>query len=106
PLEVRTAGLVLISSQTLVTAGRDGQVKQQVYHPAPRLPGLLRALYRINSIRAGLYGAAASSYGDAFAQASRTATDTTARRITGQIATTYTQGGAQLRSEERRVGKA
>src|SRR3989449_6207060 len=95
-LEVRTAGLVLISSQNLVTAGRDGQIKQQVYHPAPRLPGLLRALYRINSIRAGLYGAAASSYGDAFAQASRTATDTTARRITGQLATAYTQGGAQL----------
>src|SRR3989449_752879 len=95
-LEVRTAGLALISSQNLVTAGRDGQIKQQVYHPAPRLPGLLRALYRINSIRAGLYGAAASSYGDAFAQASRTATDSTARRITGQLATAYTQGGAQL----------
>src|SRR3989449_5587159 len=95
-LEVRTAGLVLISSQNLVTAGRDGQIKQQAYHPAPRLPGLLRALYRINSIRAGLYGAAASSYGDAFAQASRTATDSTARRITGQLATAYTQGGAQL----------
>jgi len=95
-LEVRTAGLVLISSQNLVTAGRDGQIKQQVYHPAPRLPGLLRALYRINSIRAGLYGAAASSYGDAFAQVSRTATDSTARRITGQMATAYTQGGAQL----------
>ncbi|HLQ58439.1 MAG TPA: PQQ-binding-like beta-propeller repeat protein [Gemmatimonadales bacterium] len=95
-LEVRAAGLVLISSQNLVIAGRDGQIKQQVYHPAPRLPGLLRALYRINSIRAGLYGAAASSYGDAFAQASRTATDSTARRITGQLATAYTQGGAQL----------
>src|SRR3989449_492626 len=95
-LEVRTAGLVLISSQNLVTAGRDGQIKQQAYHPAPRLPGLLRALYRINSIRAGLYGAAALSYGDAFAQASRTATDSTARRITGQLATAYTQGGAQL----------
>jgi len=71
-------------------------VKQQVYYPAPQLPGLLRALYRINSIRAGLYGAAASAYGDAFAQASRNATDSNARRITGQIATAYSQGGAQL----------
>jgi hypothetical protein len=75
---------------------RTGQVKQQVYHPAPQLPGLLRALYRINSIRAGLYGAAASSYGDAFAQMSRQATDTTAKRITNQLATAYSQGGAQL----------
>ena len=95
-LEVRPSGLVLISSQNLVLVGRDGQIKQQVYNPAPQLPGLLRALYRINSIRAGLYGAAASAYGDQFAQVSRTATDTTAKRITGQLANAYAQGGAQL----------
>jgi len=95
-MEIRPAGLVLISPQNLVVVARDGQVKQQVYYPAPQLPGLLRALYRINSIRAGLYGAAASAYGDAFAQASRSATDSNARRITGQIATAYSQGGAQL----------
>jgi outer membrane protein assembly factor BamB len=95
-MEMRPAGLVLIAPQNLVIVARDGQVKQQVYYPAPQLPGLLRALYRINSVRAGLYGAAASAYGDAFAQASRTATDSTARRLTGQLATAYTQGGAQL----------
>jgi hypothetical protein len=95
-LEARPSGLVLISSQNLVLVGRDGQIKQQVYNPAPQLPGLLRALYRINSIRAGLYGAAASAYGDQFAQVSRTANDTTAKRITGQLATAYSQGGAQL----------
>ena len=95
-LELRPAGLVLISPQNLVVVGRDGQVKQQIYNPAPQLSGLLRALYRINAVRAGLYGAAASAYGDAFAQASRNATDTSARRITGQMATAYTQGGAQL----------
>src|SRR5881392_1127841 len=95
-MEIRPAGIVLIAPQNLVVVTRDGQVKQQVYYPAPQLPGLLRALYRINAVRAGLYGAAASAYGDAFAQASRNATDTTARRITGQIATAYSQGGAQL----------
>ena len=95
-LEIRSAGLVLIAPQNLVLLGRDGQIRQQVYNPAPQLPGLLRALYRINSVRAGLYGAAASAYGDAFAQASRQATDTTARRITGQLAAAYSQGGAQL----------
>src|SRR5437899_8007252 len=95
-MEIRSAGIVLISPQNLVVVTRDGQVKQQVYNPAPQLPGLLRALYRINAVRAGLYGAVASSYGDAFAQMSRNATDSTARRITGQMATAYTQGGAQL----------
>ena len=95
-MEIRPAGIVLIAPQNLVVVARDGQVKQQVYYPAPQLPGLLRALYRINAMRVGLYGAAASAYGDAFAQASRTATDSNARRITGQLATAYSQGGAQL----------
>ncbi|HEY3279410.1 MAG TPA: PQQ-binding-like beta-propeller repeat protein, partial [Gemmatimonadales bacterium] len=95
-MEIRAGGIALISPQNLVIMTRDGQVKQQVYHPAPQLPGLLRALYRINSVRAGLYGAAASAYGDAFAQASRQATDSNAKRLTGQLATAYSQGGAQL----------
>ncbi len=95
-MEIRPAGLVLVSPQNLVVVARDGQVKQQAYYPAPQLPGLLRALYRINAVRAGLYGAAASAYGDAFAQASRQATDSNARRFAGQLATAYSQGGAQL----------
>jgi outer membrane protein assembly factor BamB len=95
-LELRPGGLVLSSSQNLVVLGRDGQVKQQIYHPAPQLPGLLRALYRIQSVRAGLYGAAASAYGDAFAQAARQSNDTTAKYVYNQLATAYTQGGAQL----------
>ena len=103
-IELRPAGIVLISSQNLVIVARDGQIKQQVYHPAPQLPGLLRALYRINAVRAGLYGAAASAYGDAFAQASRNATDTTAKRITGQLATAYSQGGAQLSGYSQQAG--
>jgi len=95
-MEIRAGGLVLMSPQNLVVVARDGTVKQQVYYPAPQLPGLLRALYRINAIRAGLYGAAASAYGDAFAQASRQATDSNAKRFAGQLATAYSQGGAQL----------
>ncbi|MDP3911369.1 MAG: PQQ-binding-like beta-propeller repeat protein [Gemmatimonadales bacterium] len=95
-MEIRPAGIVLIAPQNLVVLGRDGTVQHQVYHPAPQLPGLLRALHRINAVRAGLYGAAASAYGDAFAQASRSATDTTAKRVTGQLAAAYTQGGRQL----------
>ncbi len=102
-MEIRAAGIVLIAPQNLVIIARDGQVKQQVYYPAPQLPGLLRALYRINAVRAGLYGAAASAYGDAFAQASRTATDSNARRLTGQLATAYSQGGAQLTGYSRQA---
>ncbi|HVH66838.1 MAG TPA: PQQ-binding-like beta-propeller repeat protein [Gemmatimonadales bacterium] len=103
-MEIRPSGIVLIAPQNLVIVTRDGQVKQQVYYPAPQLPGLLRALYRINSVRAGLYSAAASAYGDAFAQASRQSTDPNAQRITAQMATAYTQGGKQLEGYSKQAG--
>ncbi|HYF39769.1 MAG TPA: hypothetical protein VD930_08785, partial [Gemmatimonadales bacterium] len=46
-------------------------------------------------------GAAASAYGDAFAQASRRANDPAARQITQELATAFTQGGAQLQGYAR-----
>jgi outer membrane protein assembly factor BamB len=100
-MELRPEGIVLVASQNLVVLGRDGQVKQQVYHPAPQLPGLLRALHAVNAVRAGLRGAAASAYGDAFAQASRRATDPASQRLAGQLATAFTEGGAQLQGYSR-----
>ena len=100
-MEIRPEGIVLIAPQNLVVLARDGQVKQQVYYPAPQLPGLLRALHAINAVRAGLYGAAASAYGDAFARASRRANDPGVQRLTSQLATAYSQGGAQLQGYSR-----
>src|SRR5437667_546188 len=84
-MEIRPAGIVLISSQNLVVVSRDGQLKRQVYYPAPQLPGLARALDAVNAVRAGLYGAAASAYGDAFAQASHNITDPNAKFVTTQL---------------------
>src|SRR3989442_8958261 len=95
-MEIRPTGIVLIAPQNLVLVARDGLVKQQAYYPAPQLPGLVRALNAVNAARAGLYSAAASAYGDAFAQASQKSTDPNARYVTGQLATAYSQAGAQL----------
>jgi outer membrane protein assembly factor BamB len=100
-MEIRPEGIVLIAPQNLVVLARDGQVKQQVYHPAPQLSGFLRALHAVNAVRVGLRGAAASAYGDAFAQASRRAKDPAAQKLTGQLATAFTQGGAQLQGYAR-----
>jgi hypothetical protein len=100
-MEIRPEGIVLISPQNLVVLTREGQVKRQVYYPAPQLPGLLRALHAMNSVRAGLYGAAASAYGDAFAQASRQSADPTAQRVNAQLAAAYTKGGKQLEGYSR-----
>jgi outer membrane protein assembly factor BamB len=100
-MEIRREGIVLIAPQNLVVLGRDGQVKQQVYFPAPQLPGLLRALHAVDAVRAGLRGAAASSYGDAFAQASRRTTDPATQKLASELATAFTEGGAQLQGYAR-----
>jgi outer membrane protein assembly factor BamB len=100
-MEIRPEGIVLVAPQNLVVLTRDGQVKRQIYHPAPQASGLLRALYAVNAVRAGLRGAAASAYGDAFAQASRRAKDPAAQKITRELATAFTQGGAQLQGYAR-----
>jgi outer membrane protein assembly factor BamB len=100
-MEIRPEGIILVAPQNLVVVARDGRVKQQAYYPAPQQPGLLKALYLVNAVRAGLRGAAASAYGDAFAQASRRATDPAAQRITGELATVFTRGGAQLQGYAR-----
>jgi len=100
-MEIRAEGIVLSSPQNLLILSRDGQIQRQAYYPAPQLPGLLRALYAVNAVRAGLYGAAASAYGDAFAQASRQSSDPATQQMTGQLAAAYTQGGKQLQGYSR-----
>src|SRR5262249_35219402 len=82
-MEIREDGIVLSSEQNLVILGRDGHVKKQVYYPAPQAPVLLRALYAINAVRAGLYSAEASAYGDALAQASAKSADPMTQQVTG-----------------------
>lgn len=100
-MEIRSDGIVLISPQNLAVVSRDGQIKRQVYYPAPQLPGLMRALYAVNAVRAGLNSAAASAYSDAFAQASRQTNDPAAQRAAQQLAVTYKQGSTQLEGYSR-----
>jgi outer membrane protein assembly factor BamB len=100
-MEIRPEGIVLSSEQNLVILGRDGQLKKQVYYPAPQASGLLRALYAINAVRAGLYGAAASAYGDAFAQASAKSTAPTTQQVTEHLADVYTKASQQLQGYSR-----
>lgn len=100
-MEIRQEGIVLTSPQNLVIVSRDGQVEKQVYYPAPQLPGLLRALYAVNAVRAGLYSAAASAYGDAFARVSRRSTDPATQAVAGQLANAYTKGGRELEGYSR-----
>ena len=100
-MEIRHEGIVLMSPQNLVVVSRDGQVSRQAYYAAPQLPGLMRALYAVNAVRAGLNSAATSAYSDAFAQASRQTTDPAAQHATQQLAVAYKEGSVQLEGYSR-----
>jgi outer membrane protein assembly factor BamB len=100
-MEIRPEGIVLTAPQNLVIVDPDGQIKRQAYYPAPQLPGLVRALYAVNAVRAGLYGAAASAYGDAFAQISRQSSDSTTQVVAGQLAHAYGRAGRELEGYSR-----
>lgn len=95
-IEIRPEGIVLTSPQNLVVMSRQGEIERQAYYPAPQLPGLLRALYAIEAVRAGLDGAAASAYGAEFAQAAQQANDAGTQQFAGALAAAYTQGGREL----------
>lgn len=100
-MEIRPEGIVLTSPQNLVVVSRQGQIERQAYYPAPQLPGLLRALYAIEAVRAGLDGAAASAYGAEFAQAAQQAKDRGTQQFAGALAAAYAQGGRQLEGYSR-----
>ncbi|MBN2187825.1 MAG: PQQ-binding-like beta-propeller repeat protein [Chitinispirillaceae bacterium] len=64
-LEIRPNGILLCSDQNLRLIAEDGKVVYKAYFPAPRDPGILRALNYANAVRAAYYGA---RYGMASAQ--------------------------------------
>jgi outer membrane protein assembly factor BamB len=57
-LEVRPNGILISSEQNLELLAQDGKSVFKAYFPAPRDPGIIRALNYANAVRAAYYGAA------------------------------------------------
>jgi len=66
-LEIRPNGILISSEQNLELLAEDGKSVFKAYFPAPRDPGIIRALNYANAVRAAYYGAA---FGMASAQLS------------------------------------
>src|SRR5690606_18412800 len=69
-IDVVSDGLVIYSDQNIMKLAFDGGVLYQKYYPAPREPGLVRALRMAEAVRAAYIGAAASTYAAAFGEVS------------------------------------
>lgn len=92
-IEVVADGLVLSSEQNVMKLGTDGLLKFYKYYPAPKLPGLTRALLAAEAVRAAYIGAAASAYSAAFADAAAKTTNETGKAVGQELSNAYGQLG-------------
>lgn len=97
-LEVRSDGLLLNSEQNIASIGFDGKIRFQEYYPAPREPGILRALYAMDAVYAALYSAQAQMVAATFDQAAAQSKNELGREISSEIANAYDQQGQKARA--------
>jgi outer membrane protein assembly factor BamB len=92
-IDIGDDGLTLASEQNLLKIGLDGTLKFNKYYPAPREPGLKRALLAAQAVRAAYIGAAASTYSAAFAQAGQQSTDAASKQVNQEMSQAFGQLG-------------
>jgi outer membrane protein assembly factor BamB len=92
-IDVVDDGLILASEQNLMKIGTDGAVKFTKYYPAPREPGLTRALLAAQAVRAAYIGAAASTYSAAYSQAAQQSTDASSKAVNQEMSQAFGQLG-------------
>ncbi len=91
-IESHEDGIVLSAEQNIMKIGLDGAIKYQNYFPAPREPGLLRAVAAAQALRAAYIGAASAAYSAAFAQAA----SETDEELGKEIGNEFAQGFGEL----------
>ena len=109
PLAIEADGdrVTVLSSQNVIAWKTDGSLLFHAYHPSPRLPGLMRALYRAEQVRMAMASAAAGMGAAAFAGAStRTAPNSMDRVVTASAASGYAQASQQAAVMSARYGEA
>jgi outer membrane protein assembly factor BamB len=92
-IDVGDDGLILASEQNLMKIAADGTVKFIKYYPAPREPGLTRALLAAQAVRAAYIGAAASTYSAAFAQSAQQSKDAGSKAANQEMSQAFGQLG-------------
>jgi outer membrane protein assembly factor BamB len=92
-IDVVNDGLVLYSEQNMMKLSFSGSVLYQKYYPAPREPGLVRALRMAEAVRAAYIGVAASTYAAAFGDVAAKTSDETVRALSSEVSNAYGQLG-------------
>ena len=92
-IDVVNDGLVIYSDQNIMKLSFNGSVLYQKYYPAPREPGLVRALRMAEAVRAAYIGAAASTYAAAFGEVAANTSDAAVKSVSSQVSNAYGQLG-------------
>ena len=101
-LELAEDGILLMSDQNIMKVDMNGNTLYHSYFPAPKLPGLLRALHAANAIRAAYYSLGTAAYSAAFAAASTQTDDALTQEITEEMSEGFadlTQQGVAITSQ-------
>lgn len=88
-IDVANDGLILYSEQNIMKLSFNGSVLYQKYYPAPREPGLVRALRMAEAVRAAYIGVAASTYAAAFGDVAAKTSDETVRALSSEVSNAY-----------------
>ena len=97
-LEVREDGILLSSDQNLLMLDFNGKLLFHKYYPAPTEPGIVKALYAMESIRAALYSAQAHMISASFDQVADNVDPNAGREQIRQISDAYGQHGRNLQA--------
>ena len=97
-VELRESGILIGSSQNLALVGFDGKTIYQQYLPAPRDPGILRALAFAYSVRAAYQSAALAAYSGAFSAAAADSESAAGRELGNQMSVAFADASAQAGS--------
>ena len=91
-VEIVEDGILLISDQNIMKLDKAGKQVYHSYFPAPKLPGLMKALHAANAVRAAYISVGAAAYSAAFADAAANADDA----LTQEVAGAFSEGYGEL----------
>ena len=101
-VELVDDGILLSSDQNIMKLDMDGKQIYHSYFPAPKLPGLMRALHAANAVRAAYISAGAAMYSAAFADVAAQSDDAVTQEIAGGLSEGYgelTKQGAAVTAQ-------
>lgn len=97
-IEIRNQGILLSSHQNVLMLDFNGKLLFQSYYPAPTQPGILKALYAMESIRAALYSAQSHMIAASFDQAAQDVQSGSSRKMLNEVSGAYEQHGHELQA--------